>query len=677
MKFSKIIKTVSLCIGLMLLLSVNTFADTAYKTITVDKNGEYIETQNAYNPVMTIEKIGEEILNKPSDIVISGDDMYIADTGNKRIVVSSLDGTLKKIIECEEFQSPSGLFIASDGDILVADSSAEIVFTFSKKGELLKKYQKPDSILYGKDQTFIPLKVAADTNDNLYIACKGNSNGIVQLSRSTGEFLGYFGANDVSVSLWQKFMDSIFTEEQKSQLQQTVPASISNLTVDDRGVVYTMTNIETEQVIRKLNMSANNMLNTNISFPNPSDVTVGNIGNIYATTSNGYILEFNSEGDLLFIFGGFDDGSQRIGLFGTISAIATDESGRLYVLDDTSGQIQTFDPSEFTKNVHVALELYQDGKYIESKEPWQKVLLMNNLFDYAHKGIAESYYMEEDYASAMEHFKLSNDKKGVAKAFTELRNDYIREHIFIILGLVVAFLAGCYAVIMLRRKTKVLAPVGEKFKKITDVPTVKKTLFIFEIPKNPMDAYYGIKRENKTSVLSATILYVFFVIIYLADKYLRGYIYSNITIGQYSVFKDAAVIIGILILFILCHYLICSITEGEASLKNVYSGIIYSLMPYLLLKPIAIILTHMLTDSEVFIINFINVIIYSCSIALLIVMVSELGNYKPSETAKCIFWTLFTFFVAIVVLFILYVMTKQTVQFISQIWGEVVYRVQV
>lgn len=676
MRFTKFLKTVSAILAIMLVFSITTFADTAYKTITVDKNGDYIETQNAYNPVATIEKIDNEILNKPADLAIKGDKMYIADTGNKRIIVSTLDGGLISVIGSDILQEPCGIFIANNGDIFVADSTAKAVFAFSGEGELLKKYEKPDSILYGADQSFIPLKVAADTNDNLYISSKGNSNGIVQLSRSTGEFLGYFGANDVTVSLWEKIMDAIFTEEQKSQLRQTIPASISNLTVDNRGVVYTMTDIETEQVIRKLNMSANNMLENNISFPNPSDVAIGNIGNIYATTRNGYILEFNSEGDLIFVFGGFDDGSQRIGLFGTISAIAVSSDDRLFVLDDTSGQIQTFEPTEFTVSVHTALELYQDGKYIESKEPWKKVLLMNNLFDYAHKGIAESYYMEEDYAAAIEHFKLSNDKEGVSKAFTELRNAKIREHIFLILGILVAVLATGYVLIVLKRKTTVLAPVGAKMKKATDVPTIKKLLFLFEIPKNPMDAYYGIKRENKVSVLSASILYVLFVIIYLADKYLRGYIFSSVTIGQYSVFKDAALIVGILILAVLCHYLICSITEGEASLKNVYCGIVYSLMPYLLLRPAVIILTHVLTESEVFIINFINVVIYACTIALLVVMVSELGAYKAKETAKCIFWTLFAFFVAIVVIFILYVMTKQTVQFVSQIYSEVIYRVR-
>lgn len=418
------------------------------------------------------------------------------------------------------------------------------------------------------------------------------------------------------------------------------------------------------------------MLSTNISFPNPTDLAVGSIGNIYATTSNGYILEFNSEGDLLFIFGGFDDGSQRIGLFRTISAISVTEDGMLYVLDDTEGQIQTFEPTEFTENVHTSLQLYQEGKYLESKEPWERVLMMNNLFDYAHKGIAESYYMEEDYALAMKHFELSNDKSGVSKAFTELRNDFIRKNIFPILGITIVVLGGAYLLLMLKRKTTVLAPAGRYVGKITSRKTIRELLFLFKIPKNPIDAYYGMKRENQVSVLSATILYGLFVIIFLADKYLRGYIFSSVNVGQYSVLKDAAVIIGIFALFVLCHYLICSITEGEASLKNVYCGIIYSLLPYLLLRPIMIVLTHILSRNEVFILNFLNVIIYACSIALLVVMVSELNSYKASETVKCIFWTLFAFFVAIIVLFILYVMCKQTVEFISQILSEVMYRVQ-
>ncbi|MEE1075144.1 MAG: hypothetical protein U0K93_06670, partial [Acutalibacteraceae bacterium] len=76
MKYKKLLKTVLASLLLMTVLSISAFANTAYKTITVDKNGDYIETQNAYNPVMTIEKIDNEILSKPGDMAISGEKLY-------------------------------------------------------------------------------------------------------------------------------------------------------------------------------------------------------------------------------------------------------------------------------------------------------------------------------------------------------------------------------------------------------------------------------------------------------------------------------------------------------------------------------------------------------------------------------------------------------------------------
>lgn len=669
----KVISIISIVLVLSLSHFVPTYADTAYKTVTVNKDGNYIETQTAYKPVETIEKIGNELLSAPSDMVIRNNKLYIADTGNKRIIVSSLSGDIITVFGNEKLKKPTGVFVKNNGQIMVADCDSKAVFTFDENGNEISKITKPSEPLYGKKQDFVPVKVSADNKDNIYVVCKGNGNGVVQISEKTSEFLGYFGANNVSMSLWDRFFDAIFTDEQKSQLKQTTPASISNVAIDKKGIVYTMTDIKTDNVIRKLNMSGNDILNTNISFSNPADLCVGSIGNIYAVTTNGYILEYNSEGDLLFAFGGFDDGSQRIGLFSSISSIATDNSGKLYVLDDTSCQIQIFEPTEFTNNVHTALDLYSQGKYLESKKPWEKVLLMNNLFDYAHKGMAEAYYMEGNYEKAMEEFRLSNNQYSFSEAFTEYRNQKIRDNITLVLIAFIAVIGSIFALLKIKKKKKVLA---EGTKEITRSNLKNQLLFIFDMPKNPFDANYGIKRENKVSTISATILYLLFVVIYIIDKYCRGYIFSGVTTGQFYVIKDIAVVIGIMALFILCHYLVCSITEGEASLKNIYCAVIYSLMPYIILRPFVIVLTHVLTVNEIFLINILNFLIYVGCAILLVIMINQQNNYKVGETVKCIFWTLFSIIVAIAVLFILYVMAKQTVGFVSEIWNEVTYNVK-
>ena len=187
---------------LLLLLGSTLFAsaDTAYKSITVDRSGRYIETQTAYRPAGSFAKIGPESLAAPADMIIANDRMYICDTGNARIVVSDLDGELVSVLGSGVLKETTGIAAADHGILYVADKGLEKVLALSLEGEILQEYSRPEEPLYGKKTAFVPTKVAVDSKDNLFIVSAGNTNGIVQLSRSSGEFLGYFGANKTRVA---------------------------------------------------------------------------------------------------------------------------------------------------------------------------------------------------------------------------------------------------------------------------------------------------------------------------------------------------------------------------------------------------------------------------------------------------------------------------------------------
>ena len=74
-------------------------AETPYKTYTIDGYGSILETQTAYLAYETITKFGEEALNGPSDLCVTDDgEIYVADTGNARIVVGNMEGELVKTI---------------------------------------------------------------------------------------------------------------------------------------------------------------------------------------------------------------------------------------------------------------------------------------------------------------------------------------------------------------------------------------------------------------------------------------------------------------------------------------------------------------------------------------------------------------------------------------------------
>ena len=122
------------------------------------------------------------------------------------------------------------------------------------------------------------------------------------------------------------------------------------------------------------------------------DVAVGQEGIFYTISSLGYIYEYTEEGRLLFFFGGEDKTGSRDAMFGNLVSIAADSQGNIYVLDANKNLVQGFKQTAYAKRLHHALDLWREGLYAQSWEPWQEVLRYNNLFDFAYAGLGKAYY---------------------------------------------------------------------------------------------------------------------------------------------------------------------------------------------------------------------------------------------------------------------------------------------
>ena len=70
--------------------------------------------------------------------------------GGKKITVMERDGRKVQTIECDQFQDPRGVAVASDGAVYVTDVGAKCLFKLNSKGQLLKtvcnELQKPYSV---------------------------------------------------------------------------------------------------------------------------------------------------------------------------------------------------------------------------------------------------------------------------------------------------------------------------------------------------------------------------------------------------------------------------------------------------------------------------------------------------------------------------------------------------
>ena len=670
----KLRRIFAMLLCLVMMAGMTASAETPYKTYTVDGYGYVLETQSAYNPLAAITKVGETAFVSPMDMAIGKDgNLYIADAGAHVILICSRDGEQVGSIGEGILQTPTGVYVTEDGTVYVADKDAKKVFVFDAQGNVTAEYGKPDSPIYGNSMDFKPTKVVANKTGTMYIICEGNMNGIVQLSPvEGGSFLGYFGTNYTSLSPFQMIQRVILTDAQRAQMLSNIPSTPTNLHIDDTGLIYTVTQGDKETSLKKLNIAGKNLLDSDPYYADlPAAVTTGNYNNILVADSDGYIYEYNEDGELLFMFGGRDDGRQRVGLCNKVEAIAVDEDDRIYLLDSDKKQIHIFEPTEFTNLLHESLYLFSKGQYTQSKEPLSKVLQMNSMFDYANQAMGHAYLQEENYEQALKYFRLAKSFEGYSDAFWEVRNIWIRNYL-------VAAVLAIAAVIVLIRGGKSLYR-----KKYANRPTTQtgehillgQLRYSLYFMRHPMDGCYGVKKEGKNSWWCANILLGTFILISILEKYCSGFLVKTVREGRYDLITDIGKVLVIFIGLTACNYLVVTIHEGEGFFKDLYCAYAYCLTPYIVIKTFVILLSNVLTYNEVFLISFANIIVWTWVVILILLTLKEINNFTVGETAKALAITAFTVLILTLLVCIIYVLFSQVIDFVITVVREVVYRI--
>lgn len=675
----RIVWLVSILSLAVLVVGTNVNAETGvrYNTFTLS-DGRLVRTQTAYVPVTSMNTIGGFQLESPRDIHIDQNDIiYIATQNPERthgkIIVYNMATDEAHVIGADFLVDPYGVFANARGEIYVADHGNRIAYHLSPDGDILQTFTRPDSPLFGAGE-FSPRKIIADTRGNVYILNLG-VRGLAQFSHD-GEFLGYFGTNTVQPTLRTIMQQTFFTEEQRARLFNIVPAEIFNVAIDNRGLIHTVSRGDEGVGVKRLNLSGGNVLPSMFDATDLVDVFVGPIGNIYTITGSGHIFEYDIEGNLLFMFGGQDISNQIQGLFNTPSAIAVDSGFNIYVLDRGTNELRIFTPTRFANLVHTALEYYQDGDYVASQAPWEEVLMMNDFFDLAHRGLGNAYYSLGRYDEALEEFRIANDRDGYSDAFWEVRNDWLMANVGTIIAALFVVLIAFTVNIKLKFMPYVMSPVKkavrigrEKSKTFDDV------LYLFTYLKNPADASYFIKRKNKVSVFSATVLLIVYFLCYVYYIYNLSFLFNYRHLNEINLLEEVVKVFLPIGLWVICNYLVGSIREGEGRLRDVYTTTIYALAPFFLLLPILAIMSNGLTYNEAFLISLLQTLSVLITAIYFFFMVKETHFYTIKETISSILISAFTMVMLLLGVIIVYVLLNELVVLLQDLTLEVYYRV--
>jgi tetratricopeptide (TPR) repeat protein len=387
--------------------------------------------------------------------------LYICDSGVNCIyefdalfkLVRTIDGFKNPLNENPDtFNAPKGICFDSLNNLYIADSGNNRVVVLNEKGNLLKTIENPKETSDVLEDTFqfIPLKLIVDSSNRLFVLCKNVFEGIIQFSES-GMFVGFIGSNRVVPSAIELLWKRIMSEEQKGKLSSFVPVEYTNISLDSQGFIYAVTSVRNvENPIRRLNPSGNDVLvrkpingsnkvsgdalyvaysDYNEVTTGPSsfvDITSDEYGNFYALDGKrGRVFAYDSDGNMLFVFGAL--GTRQKGAVESPSAILYN-AGKLYILDRSLCQIITYVPTEYAQLIQRAMEAYYQQRYEVSVDLWQQVIRENSYFDLAYVKAGYGLYRLERYDEAMAYFKIANVKTGYSKSFVQYTSEWLNKN---------------------------------------------------------------------------------------------------------------------------------------------------------------------------------------------------------------------------------------------------------
>lgn len=464
LRLSALLLAVCLIAGIPLAYAADGFSYSY--TYTYDYWGDQRKSPDAYRvkAFLTSTDLGlEKAMVNPQSLFTCGNDVYIIDTGNSRILQFALDGdalTLTRIIdsftgdiEPLTFSSPQDVYVTEEGTLFIADTGNNRILKLDKELNLLQTFLKPTDATYDQTLSFLPTKLVADVSGRVFALAQNVNKGLLKYE-ADGTFTGFIGASKVKYTWYELIWRMLSTKEQRAQQASFVPTEYDNIAIDADGFFYVVTetfdqnelNSGTAEPIRRLNSLGTNILiengnwfvvgdvqwassDMNISRTGPSrfvDITVLD-NDIYVALDENHnrLFGYDSQGNMLWAFGGVGNAQGYFNKPAAIDHIGYD----LFVLDSQAAALTIMTPTTYGQNIYEATELYDHGEYDQSAEMWMEVLKQNGNYDLAYIGIGRAKLQAHEYKEACDYFKMARDKKNYSEAFRYYRSDLVERNI--------------------------------------------------------------------------------------------------------------------------------------------------------------------------------------------------------------------------------------------------------
>ena len=722
----KIKSLLLIVLALTTILSVFTIsagASSAYQTYTYSINGDALYSPDAYTAVKTVgaSDIGVEKLNNPGDMVTDADGkVYIANSGSNEILVLdryyALDYKITTFINDkgnpDSFDQPQGVFVIMDshtdkgennGELWVCDTNHNRLVVFDRlTGEFKRIVDQPQSQLFDDDAVYKPVAMAIDQYGRIYVVSSTTYQGIIVMDQEGG-FVGFIGAQAVTISAWEILWRKLQTDEQKKLSGTLISTEFNNITITADGFIYVTTSsisdssVEsaikskaksgTYMPVKLLNPAGEEIMRRNGFWPpageidystdptddfhgvsNITDVAVGPEKTWSIIDDNRqkiYTYDFN--GNLLFAFG--DKGSM-LGSLSSLEAICYQGDTLLALDKGNEGCIVIYERTKYGDMLIDAIAAENDLDYNYAIECWESVLQRNSNFDAAYVGIGNALYRSGKYEESLMYYETAYDTDNWSESYKEVRKEWMTDFFLLILFLIVALVILVVKFFGFAAKVNKRVSVDGKARKTFG----QELIYGFYVIFHPFDGFYDLKHERRGSVRASLVFVAVTVVAFFYQGIGQGYV-LNPTHKVTTIFTQLISVLVPLFLFVLANWCLTTLFEGEGSFKDIFVASSYCLVPLPMLIIPATLASNWVTTTEASIVTFVGTVAFIWVGLLLVAGTMVTHDYSMFKNIITILGTIVAMVFIIFIVLLFSMLLSKLVSLITNLITEIQYRI--
>ena len=204
-----------------------------------------------------------------------------------------------------------------------------------------------------------------------------------------------------------------------------------------------------------------------------------------------------------------------------------------------------------------------------------------------------------------------------------------------------------------------------------------KGQFVKHVLFHPFEGFEDLRWKKGGSMKIATIILCLLFVQQLAYSRMYGFQYYSSYDKIFNIVPYIFRSFGLFLIFVVANWAMCTLFDGEGSLKNIFINTAYSLIPYIGGYLIGTVLSHVLVQDEYIFIQAFEVIGPAWTVVLFVSGMKAVHQFSFGKTLALLLLTAVAMIAILFLLVLLLTLFQQVLIFIFSIYTELSYRLRV